>query len=102
MHFPRASFCSCSDATRRRSSKMSILPDVDSVCVLNGRVESPAERSDLPGDERSVYFPRSPQGATGFGTGVFAIFEHLHTVDEHVFHATCVLMRFLERGAIGD
>jgi hypothetical protein len=33
---------------------------------------------------------------------MFAIFDHLRAVDEYVFHANRVLMRFLERRPIGD
>ena len=47
-------------------------------------------------------FPRTPQGATRFGASVFAVFKNLHTVNKNVFHANCVLMRLVERRAIGD
>jgi len=33
---------------------------------------------------------------------VFAVFDHLHAVDENVFHSGRVLVRFIERRVIGD
>src|SRR5205085_11643400 len=47
-------------------------------------------------------FPRPPQCAAGLGVRMLAIFEDLHTVDEHVFHANRVLVWFLERRPVSD
>ena len=45
---------------------------------------------------------RTPNSATRFRAGVLAVLENLHAVHENVFHADRVLMRFFERGAIGN
>ena len=47
-------------------------------------------------------FPRTPQGATRLGASVFTVFKNLHAVNENVFHANGVLMRLVERRAIGN
>src|SRR3954453_17626849 len=49
-----------------------------------------------------VYFPRPPQRATRFRSGVLAVLDHLHPVHEHMFHTGRVLMRFFKGGVICD
>src|SRR5688572_21193885 len=44
----------------------------------------------------------APQRTAGTGVGVFAVPENHRSVDDHIPHAGRVLMRLLERGAIGD
>jgi hypothetical protein len=51
---------------------------------------------------KSLRFPRTPQGAAGFGAGVFAVLQDLHAVDENVFHSDGVLMGFVESCAVRD
>src|SRR5947207_3395308 len=43
---------------------------------------------------------RTPQRAARLGAGVLAVFNDLHAIHEHMFHANGVLMRFLECSAI--
>ena len=50
----------------------------------------------------SSCLPGAPQGATGFGAGMFTIFQNLDAVDENMFHADGVLMRFVEGCAVCD
>src|SRR5438094_5731180 len=46
--------------------------------------------------------PRSPQGATGLGAGMLAIFNDLHAIYKDVLHPDSVLVRFLECRAVRD
>src|SRR6187455_4451 len=48
------------------------------------------------------YLARPPQRTTRLRSSVLAVFNHLHTVHEHMFHTGCVLMRFFEGGMIGN
>src|SRR4029450_5975396 len=47
-------------------------------------------------------YPRTPQRTPRSGARVLAVFEHLHAIHENVLRANRVLMRLLERGAIGN
>src|ERR1043166_7762210 len=49
-----------------------------------------------------LHFPWSPQCTTGFRTGMLAVFDDLHAIDENVLHPNGVLMRFFKGGMIGD
>src|SRR2546423_6703643 len=51
---------------------------------------------------KSFRFARPPQSATGFGVGMLAVFDHLHAVDENVFHPGRVLVWSIEGRVIGN
>src|SRR5688500_2114752 len=46
--------------------------------------------------------PGPPNGAAGFGAGVFSVLQNLDSVYKHVLHSHGVLMRFLVGGFISD
>src|SRR6266850_6943226 len=49
-----------------------------------------------------LYLARSPQCPTRFRSGMFAVFDDLRTVHEHMFYTGRVLMRFFKGGVICD
>src|SRR5437588_5380044 len=44
----------------------------------------------------SLRLTSTPERAAGFGAGVLAVFNHLHTIDENMLHARCILVRFFK------
>ncbi len=47
-------------------------------------------------------FAWPPQRAARLGASVFATFEHLHAIHEDLLHTDGLLMRLIERRAIGN
>src|SRR5436190_89063 len=50
----------------------------------------------------SLQLPRTGERFPRLRAGVFAVFQHLRSVHEHVFHSDGILMRFLECRPIAD
>jgi hypothetical protein len=50
----------------------------------------------------STLLAGAPERASRLGTGVLSVFDHLNTIDQNVFYARRVLMRFFEGGVICD
>ena len=47
-------------------------------------------------------FARSPQSLSGFGAGVFAVFEHLNSINENMPDPNGQLMRIVIGGPVID